>query len=81
MGKNSHPLPKVFPVHPSADGPCHDPACSHRTNGAGTGVGVSLPLVSSTLLPPGATRDIGSALTRMCMRHRSIEAKLRQFTK
>uniref|UniRef100_A0A3Q4BK33 IMD domain-containing protein n=1 Tax=Mola mola TaxID=94237 RepID=A0A3Q4BK33_MOLML len=29
---------------------------------------------------PGATRDIGSALTRMCMRHRSIEAKLRQFT-
>ncbi|KAL8194578.1 UNVERIFIED_CONTAM: MTSS1-like protein, partial [Gekko kuhli] len=27
-----------------------------------------------------ATRDIGSALTRMCMRHRSIEAKLRQFT-
>lgn len=32
-------------------------------------------------LPPGATRDIGSALTRMCMRHRSIETKLRQFTK
>lgn len=30
---------------------------------------------------PGATRDIGSALTRMCMRHRSIETKLRQFTK
>ncbi|XP_068175356.1 protein MTSS 2 isoform X2 [Antennarius striatus] len=28
----------------------------------------------------GATRDIGSALTRMCMRHRSIESKLRQFT-
>ncbi|XP_053541874.1 protein MTSS 1 isoform X3 [Ictalurus punctatus] len=28
----------------------------------------------------GATRDIGSALTRMCMRHRSIEAKLRQFS-
>ncbi|KAI4884348.1 hypothetical protein NFI96_027032, partial [Prochilodus magdalenae] len=26
------------------------------------------------------TRDIGSALTRMCMRHRSIEAKLRQFS-
>uniref|UniRef100_A0A3B1JBT1 IMD domain-containing protein n=1 Tax=Astyanax mexicanus TaxID=7994 RepID=A0A3B1JBT1_ASTMX len=26
----------------------------------------------------GGTRDIGSALTRMCMRHRSIEAKLRQ---
>lgn len=33
------------------------------------------------VLPQGATRDIGSALTRMCMRHRSIEAKLRQFTK
>uniref|UniRef100_A0AAZ3RK46 IMD domain-containing protein n=1 Tax=Oncorhynchus tshawytscha TaxID=74940 RepID=A0AAZ3RK46_ONCTS len=28
----------------------------------------------------GGTRDIGSALTRMCMRHRSIEAKLRHFT-
>uniref|UniRef100_A0A8C9STG1 MTSS I-BAR domain containing 2 n=1 Tax=Scleropages formosus TaxID=113540 RepID=A0A8C9STG1_SCLFO len=28
----------------------------------------------------GATRDIGSALTRMCMRHRSIETKLRLFT-
>ncbi|KAJ6666138.1 hypothetical protein lerEdw1_001042 [Lerista edwardsae] len=28
----------------------------------------------------GATRDIGSALTRMCMRHKSIETKLRQFT-
>ncbi|XP_044519036.1 protein MTSS 2 isoform X4 [Gracilinanus agilis] len=32
------------------------------------------------LVFPGATRDIGSALTRMCMRHRSIETKLRQFT-
>ncbi|KAJ8334477.1 hypothetical protein SKAU_G00401160 [Synaphobranchus kaupii] len=28
----------------------------------------------------GGTRDIGSALTRMCMRHRSIESKLRQFS-
>ncbi|KAL0968483.1 hypothetical protein UPYG_G00267430 [Umbra pygmaea] len=28
----------------------------------------------------GATKDIGSALTRMCMRHRSIETKLRHFT-
>ncbi|XP_041794397.1 MTSS I-BAR domain containing 2a isoform X2 [Chelmon rostratus] len=28
----------------------------------------------------GATRDVGSALTRMCMRHRSIEAKLCHFT-
>ncbi|XP_047240827.1 protein MTSS 1-like isoform X5 [Girardinichthys multiradiatus] len=28
----------------------------------------------------GGTRDIGSSLTRMCMRHRSIEAKLRQFS-
>ncbi|XP_045544258.1 protein MTSS 2 isoform X2 [Salmo salar] len=32
------------------------------------------------LLSPGGTRDIGSALTRMCMRHRSIETKLRHFT-
>lgn len=48
--------------------------------------GVSLALqwgcVPRLALPsPGATRDIGSALTRMCMRHRSIETKLRQFTK
>ncbi|XP_039973241.1 protein MTSS 1-like isoform X2 [Xiphias gladius] len=28
----------------------------------------------------GGTRDIGSALTRMCMRHRSIETKLKQFS-
>ncbi|XP_062387510.1 protein MTSS 1-like isoform X2 [Sardina pilchardus] len=28
----------------------------------------------------GSTRDIGSALTRMCMRHRSIEARLRQLS-
>ncbi|XP_037329656.1 protein MTSS 1-like isoform X3 [Pungitius pungitius] len=28
----------------------------------------------------GGTRDIGSALTRMCMRHRGIEAKLRHFS-
>ncbi|KTF89649.1 hypothetical protein cypCar_00027488 [Cyprinus carpio] len=33
-----------------------------------------------TVILNGATRDIGSALTRMCMRHRSIEAKLRHFT-
>ena len=29
----------------------------------------------------GATRDIGSALTRLCMRHRSIENKLKAFTR
>lgn len=29
----------------------------------------------------GGTREIGSALTRMCMRHRSIETKLRQFSR
>ncbi|XP_077383464.1 protein MTSS 1-like isoform X1 [Festucalex cinctus] len=28
----------------------------------------------------GGTRDIGSALTRMCMRHRSIEAQFKQFS-
>uniref|UniRef100_A0A8C5GY16 Metastasis suppressor protein 1-like n=1 Tax=Gouania willdenowi TaxID=441366 RepID=A0A8C5GY16_GOUWI len=28
----------------------------------------------------GKTEDIGSSLTRMCLRHRSIEAKLRQFS-
>ncbi|XP_021107883.1 metastasis suppressor protein 1 isoform X3 [Heterocephalus glaber] len=38
--------------------------------------------VLAGLRPPdgGGTREIGSALTRMCMRHRSIEAKLRQFS-
>lgn len=39
------------------------------------------PFPCHALASPGATRDIGSALTRMCMRHRSIETKLRQFTK
>ncbi|XP_078412382.1 protein MTSS 1 [Cetorhinus maximus] len=29
---------------------------------------------------PGATKEIGSALTRMCMRHRSIESRLKQLT-
>jgi len=28
----------------------------------------------------GATRDIGSALTRLCLRHRSIEHKLKIIT-
>uniref|UniRef100_UPI00358FA767 protein MTSS 1-like isoform X1 n=1 Tax=Myxine glutinosa TaxID=7769 RepID=UPI00358FA767 len=28
----------------------------------------------------GATRDIGSALTRMCLRHKTIEGKLRQLS-
>ncbi|XP_072412179.1 protein MTSS 1 isoform X3 [Chiloscyllium punctatum] len=28
----------------------------------------------------GATKEIGSALTRMCMRHRSIESRLKQLT-
>ncbi|XP_068425474.1 protein MTSS 1-like isoform X11 [Clinocottus analis] len=28
----------------------------------------------------GGTKDIGSSLTRMCMRHRSIEAKLKHFS-
>ncbi|XP_072371492.1 protein MTSS 1 isoform X2 [Scyliorhinus torazame] len=28
----------------------------------------------------GATKEIGSALTRMCMRHRSIETRLKQLT-
>lgn len=28
----------------------------------------------------GATRDIGSALTRLCLRHRNIESKLKSMT-
>ena len=38
-------------------------------------------LTSASVAFPGGTREIGSALTRMCMRHRSIEAKLRQFSR
>ena len=40
-----------------------------------------LSLTSASVAFPGGTREIGSALTRMCMRHRSIEAKLRQFSR
>ena len=29
----------------------------------------------------GATREIGSALTRLCMRHKSIEEKLKSFNR
>lgn len=36
--------------------------------------------LSYFFLSPGATKEIGSALTRMCMRHRSIENKLKLFT-
>uniref|UniRef100_A0A8C7X8Z3 MTSS I-BAR domain containing 2a n=1 Tax=Oryzias sinensis TaxID=183150 RepID=A0A8C7X8Z3_9TELE len=44
-------------------------------------VSLDLKLRASPVLHlSGATRDIGSALTRMCMRHRSIEAKLRHFS-
>lgn len=28
----------------------------------------------------GATKEVGKALTRLCLRHRSVEAKLRSFT-
>lgn len=48
---------------------------------AGTAGAPAGPFPRCALASPGATRDIGSALTRMCMRHRSIETKLRQFTK
>ncbi|XP_010225673.1 PREDICTED: metastasis suppressor protein 1 [Tinamus guttatus] len=42
---------------------------------------IPLALVPTQLsASPGGTREIGSALTRMCMRHRSIESKLRQFS-
>ena len=40
-----------------------------------------LSLTFASVVFPGGTREIGSALTRMCMRHRSIEAKLRQFSR
>lgn len=29
----------------------------------------------------GSTREIGSALTRLCLRHRSIDAKLKTFAR
>lgn len=33
------------------------------------------------MLSPGSTREIGSALTRLCLRHRSIDSKLKTFTR
>ncbi|KAA0715095.1 MTSS1-like protein [Triplophysa tibetana] len=70
---------------------CGSCACPVRVGGQGTrGYRKSLkafrmelsadPLREGKRRLAGATRDIGSALTRMCMRHRSIEAKLRYFT-
>lgn len=56
----------------------HAPLWPEPGNAGGPPAG---PFPHCTLPSPGATRDIGSALTRMCMRHRSIETKLRQFTK
>ncbi|XP_044784752.1 protein MTSS 1 isoform X7 [Bubalus bubalis] len=41
---------------------------------------MSSPKTERVIFFGGGTREIGSALTRMCMRHRSIEAKLRQFS-
>ncbi|XP_073855506.1 protein MTSS 1 isoform X4 [Macaca fascicularis] len=43
-------------------------------------IGDKVLLKAPALERAGGTREIGSALTRMCMRHRSIEAKLRQFS-
>jgi len=33
------------------------------------------------LLISGATRELGSALTRLCIRHRSVESKLKTFAR
>lgn len=33
-----------------------------------------------SLSSTGGTKEIGSALTRLCLRHRSVEAKLKSFT-
>ncbi|XP_027648185.1 protein MTSS 1 isoform X11 [Falco biarmicus] len=41
---------------------------------------LKLPHFNLASATKGGTREIGSALTRMCMRHRSIESKLRQFS-
>ena len=30
---------------------------------------------------PGATRDIGTVLTRICLRHRAVEARLKTFSR
>lgn len=29
----------------------------------------------------GATKEIGTALTRICLRHRAVEAKMKTFTR
>lgn len=78
------------PMFPTGQGPagrpCGRAACGPRSWRAGVPSrgrrgDCAGPGPHCALDPPGATRDIGSALTRMCMRHRSIETKLRQFTK
>lgn len=30
---------------------------------------------------PGATKEIGTALTRICLRHKAVEARMRMFTR
>lgn len=29
----------------------------------------------------GATKEIGTALTRMCLRHRAVEARMKTFSR
>ncbi|XP_056156872.1 protein MTSS 1 [Lampris incognitus] len=47
---------------------------------ASEGLQLNLSLDQTAGCCAGATKEIGSALTRMCMRHRSIESKLKLFT-
>uniref|UniRef100_A0A182UBK9 IMD domain-containing protein n=1 Tax=Anopheles melas TaxID=34690 RepID=A0A182UBK9_9DIPT len=42
-------------------------------------------IVSSSLFPPpppplGATKEIGTALTRVCLRHKAVESRMKTFT-
>lgn len=84
VGKNK-PLPTQSDPNAQCLPALIVPVTSHPAPAVQTGLGLvwgyPCPLPAALCSPPGATRDIGSALTRMCMRHRSIEAKLRQFTK
>uniref|UniRef100_A0A8C4UE64 MTSS I-BAR domain containing 1 n=1 Tax=Falco tinnunculus TaxID=100819 RepID=A0A8C4UE64_FALTI len=57
-----------------------DMATNTRVGFHGLLCSLKLPHFNLASAIKGGTREIGSALTRMCMRHRSIESKLRQFS-
>lgn len=37
-------------------------------------------VINLSLLSAGATKEIGTALTRICLRHKSVETRMKTFT-